>query len=47
MVSYYQEGKQGIFPPFQNLRCFNFVLSQFSQILTKFIEKYINIYNTK
>jgi hypothetical protein len=47
MVSYYQEGKRGIFPPFQNIWCFSFILSQFYLALTKFIEKYIDIYNTK
>jgi hypothetical protein len=49
MVSYNQEGKRGIFYIFSlsNVRCFSFILSQFFLALTKFIEKYIDIYNTK
>jgi hypothetical protein len=36
-----------IFPLFQGVGCFGFLLSQNSLSLTKFMEKCIKIYNTK
>lgn len=36
-----------VLPPFQTISNFNFGQSQTTSILTKFVDKYDNIYNTK
>jgi hypothetical protein len=36
-----------LFPPFQAIRHFDFGQNQTTSNLTKFIDKYSNIYNTK
>jgi len=44
----HQTSKSELFiPPFQNVGHFSFALCQTSLALARFIEKYINIYNTK